>query len=88
VFSLCFVTTGPDDCFVGATRLPPSLDLPLESLDEDLESCLQHVSFVLPSYFYVIVLPLIGHFHRHSHYWRNDVKKGPLNRHSWPRWRS
>jgi hypothetical protein len=61
MFCLRFVTTCPDDIFAGATRLPPSLDLSLESLDEDLESYPQCVNFVLPSYFHVIVLALIGH---------------------------
>jgi hypothetical protein len=50
---------GPDRCFADATQLSPSLDLPLENLDEVLECCLRRVSFVLPSYFHVIVLTLI-----------------------------
>jgi hypothetical protein len=29
-------------------------------LDGELEHCLQHISFALPSYFHVIVLTLIG----------------------------
>jgi hypothetical protein len=35
------------------------LDFPLEDLDKSLESCLCHVSFVLPSYFHAFVLALI-----------------------------
>jgi hypothetical protein len=59
--------TDPDDYFAGATQLLPSLDLPLESLDEDREGYLRHVSFVLPSYIRVNVLPLIGHSFVGSH---------------------
>jgi hypothetical protein len=33
----------------------------LENLDEDLECCLCRVSFILPSYFHVIVLALIDY---------------------------
>jgi hypothetical protein len=50
---------GPDNCFADATLIPPSQDLPLENLDEDLECCMHHVSFVSPLYFHVIVLTLI-----------------------------
>jgi hypothetical protein len=50
-----------------ATQLLPSLDLPLESVDEDLEGCLWRVGFVLPSYFCVNVLPLIGHSFAGAH---------------------
>jgi hypothetical protein len=58
-FSFAFVTAAPDNCFTGAAWPPPSLDFPLEDLDEDLESCLCRISFVLPSYFHAIVLVLI-----------------------------
>jgi hypothetical protein len=58
-FSFTFVTSGPDNYFAGAAQPPPLLNLPLENLDEDLECCLHHVSFVLPSYFHAIVLILI-----------------------------
>jgi uncharacterized coiled-coil protein SlyX len=60
-FWLHFVTTGSENCFVDPTRLAPSLDLPLDNLDEDLEYFLCHVSFVLPSHFYVVVLVLIDY---------------------------
>jgi hypothetical protein len=50
---------GSDGFFAGATQLLPLSDWPLENLDEDLENCLQHVSFVLPLHFHVIVLALI-----------------------------
>jgi hypothetical protein len=50
---------GSDGFFAGATQLLPLSDWPLENLDEDLENCLQRVSFVLPSHFHVIVLALI-----------------------------
>jgi hypothetical protein len=59
VFWLHFVTMGSDGFFAGATQLLPLSDWPLENLDEDLENCLQRVSFVLPSHFHVIVLALI-----------------------------
>jgi hypothetical protein len=52
---------GPDDCFADPTQLTPSLDLPLENLDEDPEYCLHCVSFVLLSYFGVVVLVLIDY---------------------------
>jgi predicted RNase H-like nuclease (RuvC/YqgF family) len=52
---------GPDNSFADVARLPPSLDLSLENLDEDLECCLHRVSSVLPSYFHVIVLALIDY---------------------------
>jgi hypothetical protein len=48
--------------FAVPTRLAPSLDLPLESLDEDLEYYLHHVSFVLPPHFYAVMLVLIDFF--------------------------
>jgi uncharacterized coiled-coil protein SlyX len=48
--------------FADPTRRAPSLDLPLESLDEDLECCLHHVSFALPQHFYVVWLALIDYF--------------------------
>jgi hypothetical protein len=47
------------NCVADAARPPPSLDLPWENLDEDLECCMCRVSFVLPLYFHVIVLTLI-----------------------------
>jgi hypothetical protein len=53
-----FVIVGPDNYFTSAAQPPLSLDFPLEDLDEDLESCLCRVSFVLPSYFHAIVLVL------------------------------
>jgi hypothetical protein len=34
--------------------------LTLENLDAELEHCLCHVSFMLPSYFHAVVLVLIG----------------------------
>jgi hypothetical protein len=58
-FSLAFVTAGADSYFTGVVHPPPLLDFPLEDLGESLESCLRHVSFVLPSYFYSFVLALI-----------------------------
>jgi uncharacterized coiled-coil protein SlyX len=55
----------------------PSLDLPLGSLDEDLEYCLHPVSFVLPPHFYDVVLVLIGFlFHRRLHCQRSNVRRG------------
>jgi hypothetical protein len=48
--------------FVDPTQLAPSLDLPLESLDEDLEYCLCLISFVLPPHFYAVMLILIDYF--------------------------
>jgi hypothetical protein len=39
----------------------PSLDFPLENLDEDLEYCLRRVSFVLPLHFSVVALVLINY---------------------------
>jgi hypothetical protein len=48
--------------FADPTWLVPSLDLPLESLDEDLEYCLRCISFVLPPHFYVVILVLIDCF--------------------------
>jgi hypothetical protein len=58
-FSLGFVTTGADSCFIGVVRPPLSLDFLLEDSSEILESCLHRVSFVLPSYFHAFVLALI-----------------------------
>jgi hypothetical protein len=58
-FSFTFVTVSPNNSFIGTAQPPPSLDFTLEDLDRDLESCLCHVSFVLPSYFHAIVLILI-----------------------------
>jgi hypothetical protein len=49
----------PDDCFADVIQPPPSFDLPLENLDEDLEHCLWQVRLVLPWYSCVIVLTLI-----------------------------
>jgi hypothetical protein len=48
--------------FADPTHLAPSLDLPLESLDKDLEYCLHRVSFGLPPHFYAIKLILISFF--------------------------
>jgi hypothetical protein len=48
--------------FLDPARPAPLLDLPLENLDEDLECCLHRVNFVLPPYFYVIVLVLVDYF--------------------------
>jgi hypothetical protein len=42
--------------------LAPLLDLSLENLDEDLEYCLHHISFVLLLHFYIVVLVLIDYF--------------------------
>jgi hypothetical protein len=58
-FSLAFVTTGPDNRFTGVAQPLPSLGFPLEDLDENLESCVCRISFVLPSYFHTFVLALI-----------------------------
>jgi hypothetical protein len=51
---LCLVSAGSNVSFADAARPPP-----FENLDE-LEHCLRHVSFVLPSYFCAVVLVLIG----------------------------
>jgi hypothetical protein len=58
-FSFTFVTMGPDNYFTCAAWPPPSLDFLLEDLDKNMESCLRHVSFVLPLYFQAFVLALI-----------------------------
>jgi hypothetical protein len=42
-----FFLVGPDNCFVGAARIPALMDLLFESLDRDLECFLQRISFVL-----------------------------------------
>jgi hypothetical protein len=48
--------------FAYPTQLAPLLDLTLESLDDDLEYYLHHISFVLPPHFFVVVLVLIDCF--------------------------
>jgi hypothetical protein len=55
VLHLHLVSVGSNVSFAYAAR-----PLTLENLDEELEHCLCHVSFVLPSYFRVVVLVLIG----------------------------
>jgi hypothetical protein len=52
---------GPDNYFPDPSQLAPSLDLPLENLDEDLVYCLHRVSFVFLSHFDVVVLILINY---------------------------
>jgi hypothetical protein len=60
-FSLAFITVGTDSYCTGVVQPLSSLDVPLEDLGESLESCLHHVSFVLPSYFHAFVLTLIDY---------------------------
>jgi hypothetical protein len=51
--------------FADATRLAPSLDLPLENPDEDMEYYLCRVGFLFPS-FYSVMLVLIDYFTSHA----------------------
>jgi hypothetical protein len=56
----------PIAAFAGVVQPLSSLDVPLEDLGESLESCLHHVSFVLPSYFHAFVLTLIDYLISHA----------------------
>jgi hypothetical protein len=53
--AFCLVSTDSNVSFAYAAWPPP-----LENLDEELEHCLCRISFMLPSYFCVVVLVLIG----------------------------
>jgi hypothetical protein len=52
---LCLVSAGSNVSFADAAR-----PMTLENLDDELEHFLHHVSLMLPSYFCVVVLVLIG----------------------------